>query len=217
MAAARTAAIAIVGGGAHRRQRGAAAADARELHGGAQGDVAILGRVRAGAEREQARAGFVAAHAHERAERGQPHAERVILERLADLAERVRITEQRQAGERLAAHAGVVVVEQLVEELARAFGLPLRDRRGRAGTHAHVAVGGEVGQARLGVVEGADGVDGDDLGVGVVAVEDRAQDLGRDRHLARQRHRRRGAHHRRRIAEARAEAAVEQRIGRRRR
>ena len=201
--------VAIVGGRAHRRQRRLRATGARQLHGGAQRDILIL----AAPEREQLLPDGIAAEAHQRSERGQAHAERRVVERERDVAERALVAEPRQSRQGLAAHAGVVVVEQRQKERPRIFRLELGDRRGHARTHAHVAIGRERDEPHLAVAERTDGVDGDDLARGVIPVEDGAQHLGGDRELLDQRHRRGRAHRRRRIAEARSEAAIERRIG----
>jgi hypothetical protein len=171
--------VAIVGRRAQRRHRRLLAPAARQLHGRAQRHVRVL----AAAERDELRADGVAAEPHQRAERGQPHAERRIVERLGDVGERAAIAQERQARERLTAHAGILVVQELRQKRARVVRLPLRDRGRYARPHAHIAIGGERGEARLAVAEPADGVDGDDLGFGVVAVEHGAQYLGRHRHL----------------------------------
>ena len=202
--------VAIVGGGAHRRQRRLRATGARQLHGGAQRDIMIL----AAPEREQLLPDGVAAEAHQRAERGQA-ARRATGRRARARRRRARPGRRAAPGPpsawpRTPASSSWSSVEGAP---ARLSGWDCGDRRGHARTHAHVAIGRERDEPHLAVAERTDGVDGDDLARGVIPVEDGAQHLGGDRELLGQRHRRGRAHRRRRIAEARSEAAIERRIG----
>ncbi len=156
------------GGQGRRRQRGRARV--RQLHDGAQREIAVG----TDGERLQSRVEVGGIDAHERAQRRQSNAQRGVGQRGRNVAEGGAIGERAQRRDGLCAYAGVGIVRQRRQESVRVGRMQRGQGRRRAGADVGIGVAGEPSEPRASVGQCGHAVEGGRTRGAVAAVERRA-------------------------------------------